>query len=82
MCIRDSPYRFARLTELINEDLPIDVSKAASIPVSYTHLDVYKRQGTHQRVCLRLTVSDLSARAAKTPEEMERLLAVSYTHLL
>ncbi|MCS2761671.1 C45 family peptidase [Bacteroides ovatus] len=27
----DSPYRFARLTELINEDLPIDVSKAASI---------------------------------------------------
>ena len=26
-----SPYRFARLTELINEDLPIDVSKAASI---------------------------------------------------
>ena len=27
----DSPYRFARLTELINKDLPIDVSKAASI---------------------------------------------------
>ena len=27
----DSPYRFARLAELINEDLPIDVSKAASI---------------------------------------------------
>ena len=27
----DSPYRFARLTELINEDLPIAVSKAASI---------------------------------------------------
>ena len=27
----DSPYRFARLTELINENLPINVSKAASI---------------------------------------------------
>ena len=27
----DSPNRFARLTERINEDLPIDVSKAASI---------------------------------------------------
>ena len=33
-----------------------------------------ERAGTHQRVCLRLTVSDLSARAAETPEEMERLL--------
>lgn len=27
----DSPYRFARLKELINEKLPIDVTKAASI---------------------------------------------------
>lgn len=27
----DSPYRFARLKELINENLPIDASKAASI---------------------------------------------------
>ena len=27
----DSPYRFARLEELINENMPIDVSKAASI---------------------------------------------------
>lgn len=27
----DSPYRFARLKELINEELPIDVTKAASI---------------------------------------------------
>lgn len=27
----DSPYRFARLEELINENLPIDASKAASI---------------------------------------------------
>lgn len=27
----DSPYRFARLEELINENMPIDASKAASI---------------------------------------------------
>ena len=27
----DSPYRFARLAELINENMPIDASKAASI---------------------------------------------------
>ena len=27
----DSPYRFARLKELINENMPIDASKAASI---------------------------------------------------
>ena len=27
----DSPYRFARLKELISENLPIDTSKAASI---------------------------------------------------
>lgn len=28
----DSPYRFARLKELINENMPIDASKAALYP--------------------------------------------------
>ena len=40
MCIRDSPYLYHAYVELKAED----GSLAEVIPVSYTHLDVYKRQ--------------------------------------
>ena len=44
MCIRDSAY--------INQGCVIDGEINNSVPVSYTHLDVYKRQIEYQTVQL------------------------------
>ena len=60
MCIRDSRIDIVNtlgsglyfiLTDRLagSDDLAIDVGQA---PVSYTHLDVYKRQGLHGAVFL------------------------------
>ena len=53
MCIRDSTYPTARHSGLTGQYLDIalhntlkpGVEAQDMIPVSYTHLDVYKRQG-------------------------------------
>ena len=47
------------------------------IPVSYTHLDVYKRQMLH---CLTIRFWKISESETKTPQ-MNKSLPVSYTHL-
>ena len=35
----------------VPEQTAVDVYFASSMPVSYTHLDVYKRQGNHIIIC-------------------------------
>ena len=61
MCIRDRPWKFVVITD---RELALKVGKAAAglgmnkfakdapVPVSYTHLDVYKRQEYLQTVIL------------------------------
>ena len=67
MCIRDSINTFSfRCRARSSQHLPCHVKHmfVAAIPVSYTHLDVYKRQQEYYVVILN---------ADTTKEQLERL---------
>ena len=68
----DSPYRFARLTELINEDLPIDVSKAASILRDHKGL-----QNTDLGLANEMTINQFIAHHSVIFQPEKRLMWVS-----
>ena len=54
------------------------------IPVSYTHLDVYKRQAIDASKCSRLNTLECASYGifkVKLPKSVQYLTPVSYTHL-
>ena len=71
---------------------PVSSVSACSAPVSYTHLDVYKRQRLNRKLCVfhrdyeiqySMTIDyvDRVLEANKDILEVYRVCAVSYTHL-
>ena len=56
--------------------------KSVHTPVSYTHLDVYKRQGAHGVIIPKRRAAGLTATVAKTSAGALNYTPVSYTHLL
>ena len=85
MCIRDSPRSMRS-----HASPSADHQKPLSYPVSYTHLDVYKRQYYHltkEKVPKRKSAAAGIAcgreggKGGAKERRLRRLKAVSYTHL-
>ena len=69
-----------RITKEIAEYILYAKEKGCSMPVSYTHLDVYKRQDTEFVDAHALTVAVKRLRD-KLEDDTQKPESVSYTHL-
>ena len=96
MCIRDSRY----IPEDVMAHVPALLEKVITMPwfreygrtfdpVSYTHLDVYKRQGLYNSRIVKLVNKKGQLKSSIIIDELptiyfrgiDNLIAVSYTHL-
>ena len=71
---------FVWITILSEVNSPVSVSPAGTIPVSYTHLDVYKRQSSSKRLA-HLEVSFMPITAQTSPKQNNGSSFLSLIHI-